>query len=825
MQTTHSPSGVFASYLKLILRNFYKNRYYTLLNLLGLSIAFTVFLFTLIYVHFETHFESFHQKAGRIYRITHQYQSGDGFQVHWARIPFDYINELPNDIPAVKTLIRFQNHERKYVRVGEEKFKPANAYVTDKEVFDVFDFHLVAGDPATALSQPRSIVISASLAQKYFRGEDPINKEIFVIGDLDKSETSHRVTGVMEDLPSNTHLPVDMLISFKDKSERAGWAYTYILLQEGTQIDEMARRIPDFIRKYETEEDAKRMNLVFQPLTDIHLKSNLAREITPNGNLFYVRIVMFAGLFILVIAVINFMNLNSAMALSRAKEIGMRKVMGANKGQLTAYIFLESITGNVIALFAGSLIAYLTFPLLQNIVAVNVLAGTWWLAASMVAIAILCGIISGLYPVLLLVSLKPMNTVRSNKTFSFAKKEGAFNLKRVMVTLQFCISIILGGSAIVAYNQFRFLNEKNLGMDHDQVIAIPGVPDQVKDQFTTFKNLAAAQSGVLNVAACMEVPSREIRDVGPVLVEGVNDDPSKAPVMDIQIIDDDFVKLLGLQFVAGQNIPPIVNRGGPPEFTESYTIQNYLLEQPRSYLINETAMHQLGWQKPEEAIGQRISWSIGDMKLAYGPVAGVVRDFHQESLKNKVDPIIMVHEPVWLRTFLVKVQTKNIQESLARINATWEKTFPLYPMEYYFLDDLYENLYKGERIQLQLLYTFSGLAILIAFIGLIGLIAYALKTRIREIAIRKVMGASVPDLIRLISREYVMVLLIGACLAIPVSIYGVTQWLSTFAYRIDISPVSYLITLAVVGALLIITIALQTFSSSLINPAETLRDE
>ena len=226
MQTTHSASGIFSSYLKLILRNFYKNRFYTLLNLLGLSIAFTVFLFTVIYVHFETHFESFHQKANRIYRITHQYQSGDGFQVHWARIPFDYINELPNDIHTVKTLIRFQNHERKYIRVGDEKFKPANAYVTDKEVFDVFDFHLIAGDPATALSQPRSIVITASLAQKYFRGADPLNKEIFVIGDLDKSETSHRITGVMADLPSNTHLPVDMLISFKDKSERAGWAYT-----------------------------------------------------------------------------------------------------------------------------------------------------------------------------------------------------------------------------------------------------------------------------------------------------------------------------------------------------------------------------------------------------------------------------------------------------------------------------------------------------------------------------------------------------------------------------------------------------------------------
>lgn len=818
-------SGILVSYLTIIFRNFRRNRFYTILNLLGLAIGFTAFVYTVIYVHFETHFEKFHNKSAEIYRVTHTYNSGDGYNVHWARVPMDYVNELPNDIPAIKTLIRFQNHERKYVRVGKEKFRPDHAYVTDKEVFDVFDFKLISGDPKTALAEPNSIVITKALAKKYFGDEDPLNKEIFVIGDLDQNESLHHVTAVMEDVPLNTHLPVEMLISFKNKAERSGWAYTYVLMQDDANADEIDAQLKSFVGKYETPEEAKKVKVVLQPIQDIHLYSDLAREITPNGSIFYVRIVGFGGLFILIIAVINFMNLNSAMALARAKEIGMRKVMGASKSQLIAYLFVESITNHVIALSIASVLAYFTFPVLQNLVNIVLLIDLWKLAAILVTVAIACGLLSGLYPVVLLVPLKPMDTVRNNKAFSFAKREGTFSLKRIMVTLQFCISIIFGGSAIVCYHQFHLLNEKNLGMVSEQVIAIPAVPDKVKDDFLTFKNSLSSLPGIVNVAACMEVPSREIRDAGPVLVEGVNNDPAKAPMFDIQVIDPDFIELLGLDLIAGDNIPRRLETGRSPVFDETNTIQRYLASQERAYLINETAMHRLGFKSPSEALGTRIKWSIGDLGLAYGPITGVIKDFHQETLKNKVDPIVMVYEPVWLRTFLIKVETKNIQASIGKIQTTWDKMFPQYPMEYFFLDELYENLYKGERVQLQLLYIFSGLSIMIAFIGLIGLITYALRTRVKEIAIRKVMGASVKDLIRLISREYLMILLFGAALAVPVSIYGLKEWLSTFAYRVDISPMSYVLTCSAMGLLLLITIGWQTFRSSMANPSDVLRNE
>jgi putative ABC transport system permease protein len=647
---------------------------------------------------------------------------------------------------------------------------------------------------------------------------------MYVIGDLDTAETLHHVTGVMKDLPANTHLPVDMLISFRDNNERSGWAYTYILLEERADIREIEARMPTFVAKHSSEEDAKRDAIIFQPLPRIHLESNLAREIVPNGKSYYVRVVGIAGILILLIAAINFMNLSSAMSIRRAKEIGMRKVMGASGWQLVQFLMIESIINNLIALLIGTGIAYLAFPWFQSFITIDFLPDMSWFAMGMLGVAIVLGLVASIYPVAMLVSLRPSVVLRTTKALAVFGKEGPVSLKRLMLAFQFAISILLIGSAIIAYNQFQFVLHKQLGIEKDQILAIPGVPDAVKDKFETFRNRLAGEPGIAGVSACMEVPSREIRDAGPVLIEGVNSDPAKAPIMDIQVVDHGLVTLLGLRFAAGGNFRHTTDTP-IPDFTGSMTLPDYLLGQDREYIINETAMRQLGWKSPEEAIGQRINWSIGNLALAYGPIAGVVRDFHQESLKNKVDPIIMVREPIWLRTFLVKIDGVDTQASVARISNVWNELFPSYPMEYYFLDELYNNLYKGERVQVQLLFLFSGLAILIAFIGLVGLVAYALKTRTKEIAVRKVLGASINDLVRLMSREYVILLLMGALVAIPVSVYGVRKWLSAFAYRVEISPMSYGIALISIAALLVATVGWQTLRAGKSNPADTLREE
>ena len=823
--TIHKSLLVPDNYQKIFVRNFYRNRSYATINLVGLAVGFMVFILAMVYVYFETHFENFHHRADRIYRATYRYAPPGDYQTHWARVPFDYINQLPKEIPGIKRLIRFQNHARKYFRIGEEKFSPPHVYVADKDVFGVFDFELVRGNSSRALAEPYSIVISESLAAKYFPNQNPLGKEMFVIGDLDSAETLHHITGVMKDLPSHTHLPVNMLISFKDDAERSGWAYTYILLDASTRISDVEAKMPAFILKHSSEQQAKTDAIIFQPVRSIHLESNLAREIVPNGKRFYVNVVGVAGMLILIVAVINFMNLSSAMSLGRAKEIGMRKVMGASRWQLRSYLITESVVNHVIALLVGAGFAYLIFPYLQSFITVQFLPYIWWFAPGMIAVAIVLGVVAGIYPVLLLTSLKPIVILKTTRALTVLGKEKAFSIKRVMVAFQFGISVLLIGSSLIAYNQFTFLLNKNLGMQREQIVAIPGVPDQVKAKFQTFRDRLATEHGIVAVSACMEAPSREIRDAGPVLIEGVNSDPTKAPIMDIQIVDDNFAALLGLKFVGGGNFRRPSDPKLLPEFTETFTLQDYLLNQEREYLINETAMRQLGWTSPQEAIGQKISWSIGDLVLSPGPITGVIQDYHQESLKNKVDPIIMVREPIWLRTFLIKVETDNTAESLQKISKAWNELFPFYPMEYHFLDDMYENLYKGERVQVQLLFILSGLAIVIAFIGLVGLVAYALKTRTKEIAVRKVLGASIGDLIRLMSREYIIVLLIGGAMAIPLSMYGVNEWLSGFAYRVDISPLSYAIALTIIVALLVVIVGLQTFRTASSNPADTLRDE
>ena len=811
--------------LKIVIRNFYRNRSYTMLNLSGLAVGFTVFIFAAIYYHFETNYENFNSKADRIYRVTHRYSPFGSSATQWARVPLDYINELPVDVPAVKTLIRFQNQERKYVRVGDEKFRPAHAYVTDKEVFDVFDFKLRAGNTAQALAQPHSIVLSQSLAKKYYGEENPIGKEIFLIGDYDKMETLHHVTGVMEDLPYNTHLPVDMLISFRNNKERTGWAYTYILLRENGHISQVESAIPAFKKKYDSEEEGKYTEFIFQPLCDIHLTSHLAREIIPSGNIFYVRVVEFAGVLVLLMAAINFMNLNGAMSLGRAKEFGMRKVMGASRRQLVYYLMAESVVSHIIALAVGGAVAYVLFPYIQQFITIQFLPDPLSFVFVMLAASLALGMVAAIYPIVLLTALQPIAVLKTTKAISIAGKENIFSLKRTMVTLQLGISILLIGSAFIAYHQFQYLLHKNLGIQREQIIAIPSVSDPIKEKFEAFRTRLNGQGGIVSVSACMEVPSREIRDSGPVLIEGVNSDQAKAPRMDVQVIDHNLVPLLGLHLIAGKNIHRPSVPVAIPEFTETYTFQNYLLAQPREYLINETAMHQLGWKSTEEAIGQKISWSIEDMALASGPIVGIVQDFHQETLKNKIDPIIMVNEPLWLRTFLIKVEVNDMHHSVEKISRVWNELFPSYPMEYFFLDDLYNNLYKAERVQIQLLFVFSGLAILIAFTGLVGLVAYALKTRTKEMAVRRVLGATFRDLIRLMSYEYLVVLSVSTLLAVPLSVYGLREWLSGFAYHVAISPFSYVFTLLFIVVLLIVTVSIQTLKAAKANPAETLRDE
>lgn len=813
------------NYLKVIARNLKKQWTYSVLNISGLAIGFAAFLLISIYVHFETSFDRFHSKADNIHRLTVHYRSTSGYDTHFARIDQDWTKNIPNEIPEVQKLIRFQNHAPKFIRIGEEKFKHEHAFSTDKDVFEVFDFKLIDGDPQTALEAPFSVVISEKLAGKYFADTDPLGQEIFVTSFWSPEETTYKVTGVMKELPPNTHLPVDVLFSFQNEEERSWWAYTYLLLQEGADLASVQAKVDAMALKVNGEDALNGTEYVLQPLSSIHLNSNLAREVKPNGSFAYVKIFSAVAVFILALVVINFMNLTSAMSMSRAKEMGMRKILGAARRQIIVYSLTESLLCSFVAAVVGVALAFLVLPYFREMTGAENLMSTVELLITIFSLSIMAGLLGGLYPALVLSAHKPAAIIKSGKAFAFSRSDRLFSMKRILITLQFAISILLIASALIGRRQFIFLNEKNLGIEKAQVIALTGIPNAVKEKFKLFKDRLEGQQGILGVTACLEVPSREIRDGGNVTAEGMQESSESAPSADVQVIDHDFTSVMSMEFLAGEPFPKSLNYEPIPEFKEDGDVEKYLAGKRRAYLINETAMIKIGWKNPEEALGKDINFNVGPYVLQKGPVVGVVKDYHQESLRNKVDPTIMIFEPLWLQNFLIKLETNYIVETLETIEVTWNELFPAYPFEYSFLDELYNRLYENERRQLQLLYTLSGLAVIIAFIGLFGLIAYSLKTRMKEIAIRKVLGANFAALIRLISKEYLLVMTAGAAIAIPLSYFFVGRWLENYAYRINISADSYLITMGFVSLLLLATVALQTIKSAVSNPADTLREE
>ncbi len=810
--------------IKSALRNFQKNWLYGSLNIIGLSIAFATLILVFTYLNQETTYEVFHENANRIYRPTYSYTAQNGFNAHFARVPVNYINQLPAEMPEIEKLIRFQNKEQKYIRIGDQRFKPKHAYITDADVFEVFTFPFIAGNPETALAKPNAVVLTETIAKKYFATSDVVGKELIITGTNSEEEIPYQVTGVIKDVPVNTHLPIEMLLSFPNEEARRGWAYVYTLFAEGVTPEQVNAKMPDFLANFTSPESTTTVEYEFQSLKDIHLTSNLAREIKPNGEIFYIKIFFWVGLFVWIIALVNFANLSAALAMSRGKEIGVRKVLGASKSNLIFFSFTETIVFSLIALFLGSLLAIVVFPTFSNLTGITLLPPNNYFIGLLIGIALLTGLLAGILPALVATSIKILQIIKQGNNWSMKGKTNSINVKRVMIAIQFSATIILIGSALVAYQQFKFINNKNLGLKSEQIIAIPEVPSKVTNDYLTFKNRLKEIAGVKDVTACMQMPSSEIRDVGPVRIQGQSSDDENVPMMDMQIIDPDFIEMMGIEMLIGENFTANEILKRPPVYNDELTPQRYLNETPRKYLINETAMKQLGWDDPTEAIGQQINWSIGNFQLAYGSVTGIIKDYHQESLRNKVDPLILTTEPIWMSNILVKVETKNLEKTIASIENVWNDLFP-YTLEYAFLDELFNKLYQQDRVQLKLLSTLALIAILISFMGLVSLVAYALKTRSKELAIRRVIGADLTNLTMLIGKEYLWILFIATLIGIPISYQWVSEWLQNFAYHIDISPVVYLVAIIFVFGLLIGTIYLQTFKATIENPIQSLREE
>lgn len=803
-----------------IYRGFKKNPLHGSLNILGLSLAFAIFSLLTVYIHYEINYERFHDKADKIYRVSYKTESENNV-TQWARVPVSYVNKLPDEISGIKTLIRFQNNERKYLKIGQRKYREDNVYQTDGDVFDVFSFHLLEGDPKTALLNPKSIVLTETLAKKYFGQEIALGKEVLLSGEWNPESETYKVTGVMKDLPPNTHLPVNMLISFNSEEERTWWGYTYIMLENGVKPTQLIDPIQEFVDNHSDSKN-KNESFVLQPMNDIHLTSNLAREIIPNGSLQNVKIFGAISLLILLIGLINFTNLNSVIYLSKFKEVGMRKVLGAGGKEISMNAILESILYSIVSLILGVLIAYLLYPYFETLSGSKMLMSPINFSVIVMSVALFIGAFAGIYPAIMAAKFQPIFLIQKNISNRNSSNSSVFSLKKIMLTIQFSITLLLIGCALISTDQFTFLGKQNLAMKPEQVLTLPRVPNFVKDNYQLFKSRLENVPGVNSISACLEVPSREIRDQGAFVLSGVHATSEEAPLVDIQVIGHEFFDVMNINLVAGGFFPDYIKSHSYPEFTEEYTYVDYLVEQKRAYLINETAMKLLGFEDPSEIIGLSGSFDQSWMKLANGPVMGVVEDYHQASLKNKIDPTIYVYEPLWLNTILMRIESANIVETIEKIESEWNGLFPNFKMEPQFLDELYNQLYYKERKQLELLYIFSIMAVLIACLGIFTLVAYALKTKTKEYAIRRVLGAKLSSLLAITGRDYAVLLLIGLFISIPITFYVMDAWLNNFAYRVAISPHNFSIAFIAMVILIGITVGYQTLKATEKNPVDSL---
>ncbi len=816
-------------YLKSAIRNLRKHTFFSFINIVSLAIGIAAFILILLYVRFEHSYDRFHTKADRICRVTRKYDNPNGYQRHFARTPETWINELPAEFPEIETLIRFQHTEDAGIRIGDHILRDDHWFTTDPEVFDVFDFQLTEGDASTALREPRSVVLSASMARKYFGEQNPIGEELQLIGWGPNQDTGYKITGIMKDTPSNSHFQVHFLCSWRTPQERQGWAYVYILLKPGFDLPALESKLPAFIEKHGGEESRRYSSMPLQKLTDIHLHSNIDRELEVNGDIRTVRLFSLISFFILLIAAFNFMNLSTARSLNRAREIGVRKVLGSSRRQLIRYFLSESLLYVLVALVLSLTLLEFILPWFGSMLGIQMSLNffrDWNFLLLCLCGSILLGIFAGLYPALYLSSFRPAQ-VLGGKSFkvSSAGKSGSVLARRLLVILQFSISTGLIICTLINYRQFRFLQHKHLGFNTEQIVALRNIRPNLKIKYGAFRNAVLEKSEIIDFTGVMDEPSKPVLDAGSTVVEG-SSDTENGTIVYILPCDENFIDFMNISQVAGHDFFPR-NLSDPermyfPNLDETVAAIN---QTEREYILNERALSVLGFNSAEEALGRQIEWGNALFHLQRGPIVGVVQDFHYSSLHDEIKPMLLIHEPFFIFTYLIKIRGSDARLALRQIEEAWKEVYPDQPFEYFFLDDMFEQLYRAEELQGKVMLLFSALAIFIAYLGLFGLTAFSTEQRKKEIGIRKVLGASIPNLAKILTKEIFISVILSVLIASPLAWLIMERWLQNFAYHTGIAwwifPLAGCLALAIAA----VTTGFQVFRAASSNPVESLKYE
>jgi len=792
---------MFKNLLLIAFRNFKKDRWYSLLNILGLTIGITFSLFLIFYIRDELSYDRFNKNVDRIYRINSYIQERDK-NTNWTISQFPLAPTLKKDFPEVEEAVRFMPRERTLFKNGDNNFYETKIYYADSNVFKVFTVNFVEGNEK-ALYEPNSIVISKTLAEKYFgKNSRAFGKTLRTVYDV------YKVTGVFEDIPRNSHIRYDMLISMSSVKNRGGenWGnfnyFTYVLLKPGVNADRFNKKLVDVYKKYAEPLFSQfniKMYYDIQPIADIHLHSQLEREPEELGSMSYIWIFSAVAFFMLVIACINYMNLTTARSARRAKEIGIRKVTGSSKNQLVLQFLGESVLTAFVAVLLSVALVVLLLPAFNSISGKAFTIKTLFQPFNillMLVIGLFTGLVGGSYPSFYLSSFKPITVLKG----TLSKASGNVNLRRTLVVLQFSISMVMLICTWVVYEQLTYLRKKDLGFDKNQVMTvIVNTGEDERSKIFAMDNNFRQLPGVKTVGTGNAYPGSPNTNLNLFIVETKNGTVNKA--IECYAVDENYLGALGIPVIKGRNFS-----------SPSDTLH--------SILVNESMVKHFGWDEP---IGRRLKFP-GDTSGFYLEVVGVFKDFNQKSLYNPIAPLLLFYGPNG-NIIQVKMNPGNAKETIAQVDKTWRTYFPQLPFEYKFLDDDFNSQYAADQKRGKIFAAFSILTIIITCLGLLGLTAFTTQQKQKEISIRRVMGASITQIVALISRNYLWLALISACIAFPIAYYFMNNWLKIFSYSAGLSFVPFLVSAFFILFTAVATAGFHSAKAALSKPANNLRTE
>jgi putative ABC transport system permease protein len=800
---------MFKNYIKIAWRNLWKNKLFSFINIFGLAIGISCCILIFLYVQNELSYDTFNEKADRIYRITSKIHQPK--KIVWFAPTSPITGErLRQNFPEIKKIVRF-NFTKRPISYNNKKFSEATVLYSDSTLFDVFTLPMVSGNPAKALIAPYSIVLTETAVKRYF-GDEPAMGKLMKFSDT----LNLLVTGIIKDIPKNSHFKCDCIISRNTMADinkgNSDWleereknwfncdSYSYILLADHVEGKTLEAKANKFLDKEMTETKkaiGMWINVDLQPIKDIHLRSHLDQEIKgaeQGGDITYVYIFSATAILILLIACCNFINLSTARSLNRSKEIGLRKVIGAMRSQLIFQFLGESVVFSLIACILSLIFVLLAIPFFNLFIGttLTLTLNVFWIYLSLICCI---GFLAGLYPALLMSSFSPIQSLKGKINHGLAD----IFFRKGLVVFQFSIAIILIIGTTLILNQLDFIQNKKLGINKEQVVGIElkGV-DQRKGEIL-LKELS--KNPKITGATLNNFNFKGIGYI-TLLPEGAAENELTA--CSVFSVDENFLNIMQIELVSGRDFS-----------------KNFPTDVNEAFIVNEAAVKAYGWKTPKDALGKKIEWAFGKK----GKVIGVVKDFNYASLHNRIEPLLIHIYPSWYNTVTLRLKTDNLTTTMKEIETAWKNSGTENPFKYAFLEDDFNSLYKSEQNMRAVLGAFTFLSVLVACLGLFGLAAFTIKQRFKEIGIRKVLGASVSGVVGLLSKDFLKLVFVSIIISSPIAWYAAHKWLQDFAYKVDISWWIFLVSGAMALLIAFTTVCFQALRAASANPVKSLRTE